>query len=381
MVKFSESALKRLIKGGETTTVELKLASPRPVEMAERLCGMANTQGGVVVVGVEDSERKIVGVPDDRIAMTIDTILQAARQNIRPVLVLDPPELEVYVLDGKQVVVASVPPNKGPIYHSGGVFWVRRGTHTVPLSLSEMLELANDRGLQDWEVLPARGATMEDIDMVKVEAYLQQRSTRGRQAGRFEDIERVLLGMKCAVRTGSGDVVPTNAGLLFFGHEPQLHIIQSEVTCVLYRDAAGASRYADRKFIRGTTQELIDGTTASRGFEDAGAARAAEERWQERSAALHVTVIGFWLSGALLYCLDALKMKGVSSPFCLDLRRLFTPLRACLKIATRAVRCSEESGRIDEELRCTPYARITLCERWVLHAGNRYAVDFSETSF
>jgi len=28
--------------GGETNTVELKLASPRPAEMAERLCGMAN---------------------------------------------------------------------------------------------------------------------------------------------------------------------------------------------------------------------------------------------------------------------------------------------------------------------------------------------------
>lgn len=28
MVRFSEAALKRLIKGGETATVELKLASP-----------------------------------------------------------------------------------------------------------------------------------------------------------------------------------------------------------------------------------------------------------------------------------------------------------------------------------------------------------------
>jgi hypothetical protein len=106
MVTLSESALRRLIRGGETATVELKVAAPRPVEMAERLCGLANAQGGVVIVGVEDSERKIVGVPDDRMAMTIDTILRAARQNIKPALVLDPPEPEVYVLDGKQVVVA-----------------------------------------------------------------------------------------------------------------------------------------------------------------------------------------------------------------------------------------------------------------------------------
>ena len=39
---LSELELKRLITGGETHKVELKAASPRPSEMAERLCGMAN---------------------------------------------------------------------------------------------------------------------------------------------------------------------------------------------------------------------------------------------------------------------------------------------------------------------------------------------------
>src|SRR6266567_1345729 len=261
MVKLSESALTRLIKGGETSTVELKVAAPRPVDLAERLCGMANAQGGIVIIGVEDAEQSIVGVPDERMAMTIDTILRAARQNMKPVLVLEPPEPEVYVIDGKQVVVATVPPNRGAVYQSSGVFWVRRGTHTFPLSMSELLELANDRGLQDWECLAARRATMQDLDLGKVETYLHQRSTRQRHPGRFEDVEQVLLGMECAV-TSSGEVVPTNAGMLFFGREPQKHILQSEVVCVLFRDAVGASRYADRKIITGTLQEVIDGAEA-----------------------------------------------------------------------------------------------------------------------
>jgi hypothetical protein len=102
MAKLSKSALRQLLKGGETTTVELKIAAPRPIEMAERLCGVANRQGGMIIIGVEDAEHKIVGVPDERMAMTVDTILRAARQNIK--LALDPPEPEVSVLDGKQVV-------------------------------------------------------------------------------------------------------------------------------------------------------------------------------------------------------------------------------------------------------------------------------------
>ncbi|HZU68507.1 MAG TPA: ATP-binding protein [Ktedonobacteraceae bacterium] len=258
MARLNEIALRRLIKGGETATVEFKVAVPRPVEMAERLCGMANAQGGMIIIGVEDAERKVVGVPEERMALTKDVIVRATRQIIKPALVLDPPEPEIYEIDGKQLVVATVPSNNGSIYQSGGVCWVRLSTHTVPLSVSELIEMANDRALIHWELLPARNAVMEDIDLEKVEVYLRRRSMGGRQTGRFEDIEQVLIGMECAVVV-DGKVVPTNAGILFFGHEPQMRIMQSEIDCVLFRGAMGASRYTDKKVIMGTVQELIDG--------------------------------------------------------------------------------------------------------------------------
>ena len=109
--------------------------------MAERLCGMANAQGGMIIIGVEDAERKVVGVPEERMALTKDVILRATRQIIKPALALDPPEPEIYEVDGKLLVVATVPPNNGSIYQSGGVCWVRLSTHTVPLSVSELIEM------------------------------------------------------------------------------------------------------------------------------------------------------------------------------------------------------------------------------------------------
>jgi predicted HTH transcriptional regulator len=233
LVKLSEMELKALIQGGETNTVELKVAAPRATEMAERLCGMANAQGGVVIIGVKDSTHEIVGVPDKRIGETLDVVLRAVRQMIKPELVLDPSEPEIYTLEGKKLVVATVKPSHGPVYQAHGIYWMRRGTHTVSLSLSELLEMANDRGLLDWEHQPVHNATMEDLDLEKVKAYLGRRSTSDRQASRFKDLERVLIGMECAVRTKDGKVVPTNAGMLFFGYAPQESIIQSDVACVL----------------------------------------------------------------------------------------------------------------------------------------------------
>jgi predicted HTH transcriptional regulator len=259
MAKLNEESLQRMIKGGETSTVELKVASPRPTEMAERLCGMANGQGGIIIIGVEDTEKRIVGIPDERMALTIDVTLRAARQ-IQPMLVLDPPEPEIYTLDSKQVVVVTVPPNRGPLYQASGVCWIRRGTYTVPLSVSEMLELANDRGLVKWELQPARKATLKDIDLARVAAYLKQRAVEGYYNSRFEDVEQALAGMDCAIVTGNGELVPTNAGILFFGSDPQLYLMQSEVVCVLFHDELGVGGYVDRKIIRGTMKELIDGT-------------------------------------------------------------------------------------------------------------------------
>src|SRR5260370_16129672 len=120
---WNEEALRLVIAHGETTTVELKVASPRPTELAERLCGMANAQGGAIIIGVEDRSLKIVGIQDARAA--VDIALRATRQ-VQPLLVLDPPEPEICSLEGKLLVIIGVPPHRGPLDPYLGVFSLPR---------------------------------------------------------------------------------------------------------------------------------------------------------------------------------------------------------------------------------------------------------------
>ncbi len=47
-------ALRSVIQTGETPTVEFKIAPPRVAELAERICGLANALGGLIIIGVED---------------------------------------------------------------------------------------------------------------------------------------------------------------------------------------------------------------------------------------------------------------------------------------------------------------------------------------
>ena len=47
---------------------------------------------------------------------------------IKPELMLDPAEPEIYTIAGKNVIVATVRPSPGPVYQAHGIYWIRRGT-------------------------------------------------------------------------------------------------------------------------------------------------------------------------------------------------------------------------------------------------------------
>jgi predicted HTH transcriptional regulator len=154
---MTEETLRQLIAGGETDTVELKINAPRPAELAERMCGMANTRtGGLIIFGVADQTLALVGVaaPSD----TIDIILRAAWM-VKPPLPITDTSVSRWALDGRVMVTVAIPPNDGRLYQYNGVCLIRRGTHTVSLSVTERSDLllglqAAARDAQTGEVRP-----------------------------------------------------------------------------------------------------------------------------------------------------------------------------------------------------------------------------------
>jgi ATP-dependent DNA helicase RecG len=253
---LNSDILEKMIAGGETSRVEFKIAPPRPVEIAQRLCGFANGAGGYLILGVVDKTLEIVGLRHP--AEAIDTVLQGARL-CKPALNLENPEPEFVTIKGKSLVVVSVPPNSGPLYQASGVFWIRRGSHTIPLEANEIEQHLYNRGIASWERRVVSEAGLEDLDFEQVRALIESRPERTRVSRRLANLEEVLISLNCAQKMENGIIRPTNAGLLLFGKTPQQFILQSEVTCVLYGENLGSRRYRDRKILGGTIRELIDG--------------------------------------------------------------------------------------------------------------------------
>lgn len=251
-------SLEALLADGETQLVECKVAPPRLAELAQRICGFANALGGFLIIGIEDRTWDIVGVKRPQEA--IDALLQAARL-CKPPIQFDPTHPAQITLHGKRLVVVHIPPNGGQLYQIGGVCWVRRGTYTVPMEVAEIESFLHQRGSLAWESHPVERATLADVDMDLVDAYLTQRPSRSKETGRLPQREEVLLHLGCATREGceaESVIRPTHAGLLLFGRYPQEFLVGAEVICVLYKDALGLYRYADRRIMHGTIPQLID---------------------------------------------------------------------------------------------------------------------------
>jgi len=247
---------RRLIAGGETALVEFKVAPPRVVDLSTRICGFANGDGGAIILGVADKTWAVVGVKDS--AAASDALLQACRQ-CKPPVRLDPPQPEVVRIDGKVLVAGHIPPNTGTLHQAGGAFYIRRGTHTVPLDAGEIESYFHNRGTLSWEARPVALATTADLDLDRVRDYLAHRP--GRRAGVMDAADPATLQrIGCAAPDANDPAIlrPTHAGLLLFGHAPQDFIMHAEVVCVLFGDELGLRRYIDRRILHGALPEQID---------------------------------------------------------------------------------------------------------------------------
>lgn len=126
---MTEEELRSLISKGEGATLELKAAIPRPEQIALYLASMANTDGGALVLGVQEPDRA-VGVNVHRAKV----MLEAAQRYVEPQV---PVETEVVSLNGHPVVLAMVAKTPRLVSASGG-YYRRVKDRTRPLTADEI---------------------------------------------------------------------------------------------------------------------------------------------------------------------------------------------------------------------------------------------------
>ncbi|MFN8375839.1 MAG: ATP-binding protein [Anaerolineae bacterium] len=236
--------VQQLIKAGRSARVDWLSEDAIHTAIATVLVAMANTQGGTLVIGISASG-VLAGVRDAESAM--DRVLQAALAVEPPLIIPMPRAVRV---GQKSVVIVNIPLGMPHVYALEGRYLYRSDTDNAPLNPRELRRLMMERGELSFETDASHGASLDDIDWEKAEAYAS--SLHGiRESG----VKQILLKRGCLVEE-RGRLRPTNAGILLFGKDPQRFVPGAEIIAVRFAGEAMGDTFTRQDMV-GTLPDQI----------------------------------------------------------------------------------------------------------------------------
>ncbi len=216
------AAVAALLTAGAGEQIVFAAANVSPAKLAESLAALANAHGGTLVLGVSAHGRPI-GVSDADKALAL---VQAAGLLTTPPLILPLPQFAE--VNGVRLCLVEAPPGLPHVYSLAGRYLTRVGGENRLLHDSALASLLLERGEAGFESRPAPDATLADLDPVAVENYI---AALNRPVG--ESWERTLLAGGCLTQAAAG-LVPTYAGILLFGRQPQRFVRSAEIILARY---------------------------------------------------------------------------------------------------------------------------------------------------
>ena len=218
------------------------------------ICAFANTDGGVVVLGVSDAGG-VVGVQEnaEQVHERLTSFLHSGCSS--------PVSGRVGRHDGPDGTVhwIEIPRQRGfePL-RFGGRVWVRRGRGTVEPSATELQDLYNAFGYILTEERTIQAADVRHIDVGSFFAYLRALGL-DTEAEPQPDYQDDLRNRGVLAELG-GELRPTLYGLLAFGKHPQQYpqTHNFRVECVAYEGSDRASSVLQVATANGRLDEQLE---------------------------------------------------------------------------------------------------------------------------
>jgi len=241
-----------LVEKHESEILELKPSLSQTKNIIETVSAFSNTKGGSIIIGADD-KGNIIGI--DVGEKTIEGLANKIKQNTDTQIY---PSISVEKIDGKNIIVVEVKESKSkPVFAFDRVY-KRIGKSNHRISSDEIRKMALDGKKIYWDEQICEGASLEDIDKKKVEWYLDRRE-RIRKVSKPErmGMKTLLLNVGAAKKVNS-EIKPTNAGMLFFGKNPQRFILQSQLRSARFAGKTLTRDFLDRLDCSGTLWKMIE---------------------------------------------------------------------------------------------------------------------------
>jgi predicted HTH transcriptional regulator len=248
------------LKLGEDSFIEFKevkfrgegVIDPNAESLAGEICAFANTAGGVMLVGIHDSDL-VQGIPAEKINLVENYISNICRNNCRPPVLLFLKILLLPDANGANQPVVKLDIPKSVFVHqtSGGRYFQRLGVTKVDLTPQELARLFQQREQSfvfDEQII--RQATLDDLNRKLLKTFAPESK---------QPWEKILENKHILSRDEQNVLRPSISGLLTFGDAPEQFLPSAYIEATAYRGTQmAAATVIDAKKITGPLHQQID---------------------------------------------------------------------------------------------------------------------------
>ena len=251
----SPEELLRKIHLGEDSSLELEavrfrgeqIIGPSRDRLASELASMANTNDCVVVLGVDDKTREIIGIPLGHLEAVERYVYEICNDIITPPVIFRSFRMELPDSTGTSRIVLKIEVSRSLFVHeSPGGYFHRQGSSArkmPPEYLTRLFQQRSQTHLIRFEQQPVPQSSMDDLRKELWERYTMRSN---------EPADVVLLKRSLLAKEESGALVTSVAGILFCYEQPERFLPNAFIEAVRYRGTRQDSNYQiDAKKIRG----------------------------------------------------------------------------------------------------------------------------------
>ena len=249
------SELLDIISRGESSKVQFKERMPHAESVANELIAFSNSEGGIIVFGVNDKTGDLNGLNFSEIGKINSQLVNIASNNVLPPISI---KTETVSVNGHNLVVVEVPMGAGKLYKDrSGNIYMKNGSDKRKVTSNEELARLIHRGKSVYaDEIPVHSSSISDINMDKFSAFVKKRYERS--LSEFDiPLSRILENLGLV-----HDGMLTLAGLLLFGENRQKFRPLFTVQCVSVDDVdIACDTYLDAETdIDGTLDNVFNDT-------------------------------------------------------------------------------------------------------------------------
>lgn len=232
--------IENLLQQKEGVRLEF-VAQPVIDAIAKSITSFINTQGGDLIVGIDDNKR-VLGVEN---ALQQSVAIQNTLVDlIKPTA---PISVQVITYEQNEVLLISVWEGAKKPYQYKGIIYNRIGQSTRTTTPDKLSNLISQRKQADfhWERMPVLGAELTDLDTEEIKQTIKLYREYKIDA-KIEDVEDFLIQVGLIQ---NGNI--TNACMVLFGENPIRFIPQSRIRLTLYPSRTSGNQFVDDKIFEG----------------------------------------------------------------------------------------------------------------------------------